>query len=211
MDFQPGMLSGHLPEPIESRAWILQEQIMSHRILSYGTKVTYWTCKAGNESDSTDLRSPFGSSLPHTLGIASKNTIGDLTLTWVNIIENYTKRSLSLRKDRVYAISAVAHEFNKLTNSRYLAGMWESMFPVTLLWRLAPDAQLQPRSRDYPAPTWSWMSVHGSVIFPDDVVRGCLHFEPVIGIMESQMNLVFESAKYGGTRDSYLKIRGRLL
>lgn len=53
---------------------------------------------------------------------------------WFKAVEQYTKRSLTQRDDRVVAISAVAQRTEMLSRHRYAAGLWEEHFLHNLLW-----------------------------------------------------------------------------
>ena len=78
---------------------------------------------------------------------------------WRAIVEDYSKLDLTYVRDRLPALSGLAHAFeerhSKLESpGRYLAGLWESTFKDDLAWFYHIPARNQ--SGEYVAPTWSW-------------------------------------------------------
>jgi hypothetical protein len=85
------------------------------------------------------------------------------------------KWHLTFSKDKLPALAGVATEFHQWTGDEYLAGMWKSHLPLSLMWRTridglhdAHDTHEVPqheRYAEYRAPSWSWACVDGPVDF----------------------------------------------
>lgn len=96
-------------EAIDSRAWTLQEGLLSHRLVSFGSRIIRWSCQTESygpykSHDLRDAMRAFSSrmgSQPQALW-----TWGDTKL-WCTLVENYTARCLSNEGDRLPAISGI--------------------------------------------------------------------------------------------------------
>lgn len=205
------------PEPVDQRAWIFQEKILSAKILSFGLEATYWQCTnplgcVTMHCDNGDTRRPSSLSGIPTIAmtLATGTTTRDLLAgeKWLRIVRNYSGLSVSFPRDRVVAIAAVAELIGRTIRSRYIAGMWESDLLISLLWRRAhPD--LRRREDEYVAPSWSWMSVQGPVAFAP-VVRD--RVSSMVQLLHCNIKLELESAIYGNMKDgSSITLRGKLL
>jgi len=98
--------------------------------------------------------------------IVLKQLVGAvLTRTWLQIIEDYTKRNLAFESDKLPALQGLAQYVIDLTRDQYIFGLWESSIELGLLWRTAPyesTGERRGRVADR-APSWSWASVDGRV------------------------------------------------
>lgn len=96
-------------EAIDSRAWTLQEGLLSHRLVSFGSRIIRWSCQTESygpykSHDLRDAMRAFSSRMggqPRALW-----TWGDTKL-WCTLVENYTARGLSNEGDRLPAISGI--------------------------------------------------------------------------------------------------------
>ena len=84
---------------------------------------------------------------------------------WETAVNKYSSRTLSVKTDRLSAISAVASVVAEATGDRYLAGLWRGDLLAGLAW-IAQDSKARPH-REYIAPTWSWASLPGEAMYPD--------------------------------------------
>jgi hypothetical protein len=98
---------------------------------------------------------------------------------WIRILEKYCSTKPSSGKDKLVAISGLAEYMQTLLNYRYVAGLWESILPSQLLWRVEnftpmnalnfdevsgnPKHPFSTRPAELTAPTWSWASVNDSI------------------------------------------------
>lgn len=89
-----------------------------------------------------------------------------LLYSWYGILDDFTKREMSLESDRLPAIGGVAAEISKLTGDIYVAGLWLGHMLPGLMWSSRTrDWECRPTS-GWRAPTWSWASVNGPVSMP---------------------------------------------
>ncbi len=112
--------------------------------------------------------------LPHFLFRTDASTSYELSprdkkkllLSWVSMVEQYTRRTLSNPDDKLIAFAAIPELFSRCPGwegKRYLAGLWEGTLVQDLLWRKARE-MLSPRPEGYRAPSWSWAAVDGLIV-----------------------------------------------
>ena len=185
--------------PLVKRAWVLQEQLLAKRSIIYSKTQLHWVCRTQEASEMfpkavPDLREG-DDLLCHSLKprplqclkgmIASKDPIvfnhwsygsgrimspmEQFWFSWRSIVLDYTRRSLTLEKDKLAAIAGLASELQSKINIQYIAGMWNIRFYIEydLCWWVSERADgRQPfRPAKYRAPTWSWASVEGVISY----------------------------------------------
>ena len=170
---------GGSQDPLFTRAWVLQELLLSKRILSLGTLEAQWYCK---EAYICECDASAGGSLALETGILLK-TRTDLSLgqrsyvSWYRIVEIYTALNLTVSNDRLPALSALASLFARELQSSYIAGLWRADIGDGINWqvaRVSPGIGGLPN--EYRAPSWSWASIDGAVTF-DSSAPGHSGFE----------------------------------
>lgn len=141
-------------ENINTRAWTLQETWLSPRVLCFGSGLPQWLCLrhvktygvdraeskySWDKSDQvrrrifTDNTSPVDS----TEIVSGNSTLdrNDYLREWSCLFIDYSRRKLTVKTDKMAAISGVAKEFEILLNDQYVAGLWRNSLPRSLLWR----------------------------------------------------------------------------
>ncbi|KAJ6473287.1 hypothetical protein C8R45DRAFT_1217716 [Mycena sanguinolenta] len=232
----PGTILIHEPvipsladDPVNSRAWCLEELLLSPRALIFSRTLQYScvsqspTAIGGAPETHENTRASLHSSRRSRCGIDGRNTI----------VGEYTRRDLTHEKDRLIAIGAVAEEFGRFwKNSEYVAGVWRHNLLEDLLWskQHIVGGSLPGRPAEYRAPTWSWASVNCTVLTAEkmnllwptrrrylcEVIRceatlraGDKSFGQVTGMFWSPANSTLSLKELGGgmnivTRSAYL-------
>ncbi|PVI00674.1 HET-domain-containing protein [Periconia macrospinosa] len=170
-------------EPINQRAWTMQEMILAPRVLMFGSRVM-WFCQHMTHSDGGIEDWSFDDNemerTRREFQIALSNLDrdtndeedsqekkqpdnSDIYHLWHRIVGTYTRRSLTHAVDKFPAISAIAAEFARLSKSDYLAGLWRSNLIRDLLWTTSKPATHRPET--WRAPTWSWASVDDAIFY----------------------------------------------
>ncbi len=138
--------------PLLKRAWVFQEMALSPRVVHFTENELLWQCTMAQacECDSRWL---------DTAHYSNK------ARPWYRTVEDYSKLDLTFEDDKLPALSgaAKASEEWKL-GQRYLAGLWYGTFMQDLLWQPAIESR---RPKKWRAPTWSWASVDGGVVYRD--------------------------------------------
>jgi hypothetical protein len=85
---------------------------------------------------------------------------------WLGLVEAFSQCALTFPGDKFPALSGLASEIGVRVADTYVAGLWKSDLHQALLWRPAENAS---RAIQYRAPSWSWASFDGHIIF--DVLK----------------------------------------
>lgn len=186
-DFGPWMKSLQ-KGPVFSRAWCLQERELCNRVLHYTGERLLWECRECTASeDEPDFKSKtenaklaahlstfrvLDDKSLYTIS-SSKAGVKKQTSKWEAIVEAYSERSLSVKEDKLPAISGIAAIIGDWQNDEYLAGIWRrdllkglSWFPKRP-WEKAAlaAAEWPPAPIDEGLPTWSWAAYDGPIAF----------------------------------------------
>ena len=158
-----------------SRAWTLQEDILSPRTIIWTSRGLKWQCRSADYDEGIQLGGSLQISnyynwkhnnwkricLPRQsfvqdLSDASKDSTSQAMEIWYNILQNFVRRNITNHADRLPALSGVAREIARLTGYRYLAGLWSEDICAGLLWSINGKAE---RFENMPEPSWSWASI----------------------------------------------------
>jgi hypothetical protein len=202
---------------LNRRGWVLQERLLSPRILHFCRDEIFWECRehAACESD------PKGSSSVYKLmsyvfiKLWETGNHGMLELRrqvphtpWLHfwyrvVVVLYSHMELSIPSDKLVALSGIAKHVMPRMSSTYVAGMWQERLERSLLWTVLHNAT-STRPLFYRAPSWSWASVDGHITSADYTVEDCLiHVEDVV--------LKYASEDMtGAVTDGWLDLRGTL-
>ena len=155
-------------EPLETRAWTYQEDLLSPRTLTYGSREMWWECHSAMRSDGgrqiieshsvSGLPKPLRTTRPAQFPNVQPDETATTRANWIYILTEYGVRHITYPADRLPALSGIAKVFQaSLPRDRYLAGLWESHLPRSLLWHVSAPAVSTGFSRR--APSWSWGSI----------------------------------------------------
>jgi hypothetical protein len=175
--------------PIQKRGWVYQERVLAPRIIHFGCNQLFWECREQR------LCEQYPHGLSRTIndypGLTFKQLMdfGRMSLDlgpqdlypcsinrnhasfriWADVVEEYTRTSLTNPTDKLIAISGIAKSFANATGQTYVAGMWRESLGYALLWKQPDcaaynvDGTLFPQPTTWRAPSWSWASVEGPV------------------------------------------------
>ncbi|KAK3346068.1 heterokaryon incompatibility protein-domain-containing protein [Lasiosphaeria hispida] len=207
-------------DPISSRAWTLQERVLSQRLLIFSRGGVMWMCRGCfiNPGAAPDAGPPYQTSLGlHADGdenSGDQDTEASIRETWMAIRADYTEMDLTYCADKLPAISALAAEVGRQTGWTYLAGMWKDNLFSELHWRStkrSPSGErlvLKPqkaKGAGYIAPSWSWASVGiGSVEESEDEHREIFDFTILTCYVDTDPAFPFGPVKGG-----YLQVSGK--
>ncbi|CAN9368819.1 unnamed protein product [Alternaria alternata] len=164
--------------PLFRRGWIFQERLMSKRKLIFGRDQTYWECNSLVQSESKTQRRDkfanmnrqnndefraFSDPIYKMDGTQSRKSSADL---WMNLVSQYSRCSLTYETDKLPSLSGLARTFAQRFGGSYVAGLWQGQIPCSLSWFIEfHGTPTGTYKREYCAPSWSWASINGSVIF----------------------------------------------
>lgn len=166
--------------PLLQRAWVFQEQILSPRIIHFGSSELYWECKSyvfceceGWEKRSESLQMETRRRKAHSQLVDLKPSLRRPLLkakeqngnrsfeAYRSLVEQYTATHITQVRDRLPALSGIS--FGR--KDQYLAGIWRSMLLQSLHWISSRDEShcMAHRPSSYCAPTWSWASLEAPI------------------------------------------------
>lgn len=177
-----------LNSPLHRRGWTLQERELSPRILYFLNNSLDFECREARGDGQFSLSGPsdhYGL-IPKDDGrvfysyercmdpILSKDG-GVLWMestpvmpetrynTWLEMVEGYSKRKLSVPSDKFPAISGLAAEYSYMLKDEYVAGLWRNDLIRGLCW--SNRLTLRPSPVSEYGPSWSWAKVDGEVSY----------------------------------------------
>ncbi len=157
-------------EATRARAWTLQEHVLSSRILIYGARMI-WKCNrrqvsyGGTQDWSFEPHHSQDRVFSQTLPVKLEEEV-DFRIrvyqSWYSLVNDYTRRKLTIPSDKLPGIAGIAQEMERLTGDVYLAGLWKSSLLHDLMWSLHASTKYR-HSSVWRAPSWSWVSVNNAV------------------------------------------------
>lgn len=155
-------------EPLNTRAWTLQEAVLSPRMVSFGSEQWLWKCPSRYATEDGLLDGPQsvkeGSPQWASILAASADDDGAYLKHWYQLVSNYSRRELTYQSDKLKAIAGLADIFAKQTGYQYVTGLWVEDIARGLMWQSTSRGVRRVRG---PVPSWSWASVDGVVLIQD--------------------------------------------
>jgi len=152
--------------PLNKRAWVLQERLLSPRIIHFSETQVFFECLELRASErlpsgipARQRRSTLRDDLHREV---REKGIDSLIPLWATVVWKYTSLQLSHDSDKMVAVSAISRQLlDSIPDSgRYVYGLWEYSLAGQLCWS---SSQGSTRSSDDRAPSWSWCSMNGFV------------------------------------------------
>ncbi|KAK4443003.1 hypothetical protein QBC34DRAFT_452750 [Podospora aff. communis PSN243] len=225
---------------ILKRGWILQEWLLSRRILWYTPSGVFFECRGAlprtMNNEKIQLEAAPGEFRGHLeLKPAFHHSNSEVIEFWYRAVEVYSGCELTKpQEDRVRAVAGVARgvydilaepgrrEGEGEEKFRVLAGIWAHDLCHGLLWQVDDGQGEHSRVRVTTAPSWSWTSTMSRVIWPKQS-QGVRSEAALVGV---DALLSFDTrVRYTGAEYSYpstclpfdsanvfacLRLRGRL-
>jgi hypothetical protein len=144
-------------DPVQSRGWCFQEEILSRRFVASSRQEMQWSCRA-TSCCQCGLLDHDG----NTGALCQAPSIqNDPFGFWAEMLQFYTQRSLTFPKDRLPAISGLARAVQRSTSADYVAGIWLQDLKRNLNWM--PQDDIMPCPSTYRAPSFSWASIDSPI------------------------------------------------
>ncbi|KAF2418947.1 HET-domain-containing protein [Tothia fuscella] len=125
--------------PLFTRAWALQERVLSPRTVHFGPMELFWECQRDTP----------------TSGKAYEKK-------WQSLVGDCSVLKLTKAQNRLPALSGIA----KFNSSKYLGGIWKEHLPSDLYWTShAASESPFTRPERYRAPSFSWASIDGPIVY----------------------------------------------
>lgn len=179
----PHLLSYMADAPSFTRAWIHRERQLARRVLHFTSRGLVWECRgtagASFASELLPGNAPCDEGL---LRFDRKYRIGDnkkeqateqaggggggasreaIYQTWNDICEDFSTKALTVPTDLPIVLAGLVEDFKEhLPEDEYVAGLWRSTLPQSLLWHARGF-----KSENWEAitPSWSWLSTDSAI------------------------------------------------
>ncbi|KAK1948896.1 heterokaryon incompatibility protein [Colletotrichum sublineola] len=210
--------------PLNTRGWVLQERLLSPRVLHFAKDQLFWECREHTAAEC------YPESLPKSLrnGVAanfkkldpasrssqlatSGNNLNDPTFyhrVWNSVAQAYSDTRLTKSSDKLIALSGIAKYFATRINDVYVVSMWRRYLASSLLWQVEKQAQVDgsPSTRPdtYRAPSFSWASVDGTIIAAPPTNTNLL-----IEVVDFHLDYVSTDTT-GLVKDGYIDLKGHV-
>ncbi|KAK5956167.1 hypothetical protein OHC33_002740 [Knufia fluminis] len=186
--------------PLSQRAWVVQERFLSSRILFFGATQMFYEC-----CESSVCESFPGGRAKCELGWQPKKLDHRDTTpmkAWYAAARAYSEANLTRYSDKIVALAGVAEMCQERLQDKYIVGLWKKRFIAQLCWEAYPQGHDRPDPCI--APTWSWLSINGSIKFDE---RFELCGQPFLQILQVHVDLLDEGAPTGQIRSAYLRLK----
>lgn len=212
--------------PLNKRGWVLQERLLSPRVLHFGRDQIFWECREHTAAECYPqmlpeiiLRNNLGSKFkrlnPKALGAYVTPTGDQLDgprfyyHVWNSIIKEYSETRLTKGTDKMIALSGIAKYFASVMDDTYVAGMWRKYLASSLLWNVSGskqqiDGSPSVRPKEYRAPSFSWASVDAMINTARPKDSGLL-----VEVIDVHLDYV-SSDTTGLLKAGYLQLKGSI-
>lgn len=168
--------------PLNGRAWVMQERMLSRRIVHFTSGLLYWECYVtfADEVHPDGINSPrrLGSRAlkqmlkEHDSAIQDDHRREQLHEAWRSFLTAYTGTRLTRRSDKLVALAGVTKKVSLLLQDECVAGLWRSQFLRELCWFVETRCEScydQPQNlrETWVAPSWSWASIDNLMVHMD--------------------------------------------
>ena len=193
---------------LNERGWTLQERELSPRIIYFTKHTMLFECREAQAGDPSPpwnsmYRSSFRPKISNfvsqrarrcldqpyqtSIGSAPFGTILEKRyLTWMEMVEGYSARELSIPSDKFAGVSGLASEFAYLLGDQYVAGLWRKDLWRGLCWRWKSNIaahtpktkMLNSQTMNY-GPSWSWAKMVVPISYELALNQGRDYFQAV--------------------------------
>jgi hypothetical protein len=160
--------------PLNKRSWVLQESLLSSRIMHFTGIGVYWECLNDLSSDlypGSLPRTQFGaeqdaqiSELKRLLLRELRPDSDEIVVAWTAAIydgwnrlcERYSWCHLTVASDKLVALNGIAQEVGSKTGDSLICGLWRRHLLPQLLWMQYSSQGDNWTIKEWRAPSWSW-------------------------------------------------------
>ena len=177
---------------LSTRGWVLQEQLLSRRMVSCMHSELHWECMKSYRTETGAYFEQIKWNICNVLSFNQEVLKTQQHSIWRSWMKDYSKRNFTYWKDRLPALSGLTQYYQNVTGDVPLLGLWKSSLVEDLLWvRLGQISHESLESlRVIKLPSWSWLSCTSEIGF--DVWQITLRtsrVDPYV-IVEDHWNLI---------------------
>ena len=150
---------------LNTRGWVLQEMVLSHRVLHCMHSTLFWQCKTHLRTDSGLMLSCSSASESHNTPGLLDPLIAATHTNWWQWMESYSERQFTEPNDRLPAMAGLVRHYQIANDDEPMLGLWKRSFTQDLLWMRRGTLENLESSRLRNMPSWSWLSCPTAINF----------------------------------------------
>lgn len=172
--------------PLGNRAWVLQETMLSRRVVYFAEDQLYWVCATSHASEdglvgtigvpyvgSYDWGRPY-STMRYSGPIEQlEDSKQDWYNSWQEIACIYNQLEITNPCDKLAALAGITSVMQRNLDDTPFLGLWRHNLLADLVWvrKMLPDLPHTPRrvvmghAANRNLPSWSWLSIDGAIEF----------------------------------------------
>ncbi|KAH7393000.1 heterokaryon incompatibility protein-domain-containing protein [Pyrenochaeta sp. MPI-SDFR-AT-0127] len=170
-----------------TRAWTLQEELLSRRLLLFTESQVDFSCLLGSVWEGMDTTTAFKEYIPkhptqvlaHTItrvqpepdgqGLTAEESLQGRMRLFDGVLQTYTSRRMTNEEDSLNAFLGMLTGFRRrLFPEGFAHGLPLWNYPAALGWM--HDRNVKPRRRSM-FPSWSWAGWEGTALMPHDLLN----------------------------------------
>ncbi|KAF1967237.1 hypothetical protein BU23DRAFT_660359, partial [Bimuria novae-zelandiae CBS 107.79] len=162
--------------PLLSRAWVLQERLLSPRILHFGPAELLWeycecsTCECRHEETQPADNTPYPK-IQYAACLDPRSTESRPTM-WRSIAYAYSQLGITYPSDRLPGLRGVAMQlFGDNPRSKVISGLWEDTMLLDLMWEANGENHESMKLVLPNIPSWSWATMATRVRYQFSATR----------------------------------------
>ncbi|CAO2652046.1 Nn.00g003290.m01.CDS01 [Neocucurbitaria sp. VM-36] len=206
--------------PLNNRAWVFQERLLSRRILHVTASGVYWECLSNTSSvlyperlpgwsmsAIYEVRAQFSLLQATTCDNPSVTRTSDNEIYHVcnTLCKDYSRLAMTREEDKLVAIQAIAQQLSQVNGDRLVCGLWEQHLMPQLLWFHDGNSIQKPFPLRWRAPSWSWASQNRHI-------RHAAHLSCGYGQARATVdNIDMDTHLSGQLRDASLTLCGKVV
>ncbi|KAK0701290.1 heterokaryon incompatibility protein-domain-containing protein [Lasiosphaeris hirsuta] len=157
---------------LNTRAWVLQERMLSRRTIHFGSHQMYFECGEAVYCEDLTRMTCLGGEKYFKLDPEFPNRLrssgfGDTIHFLQSFLADYSKRGHTKPTDRAIAVSGLAARISSVLPSAQSYGVFGLFLHRTLLWGGAGQQRMEKieYTSSHKPPSWSWMAYKGGIQF----------------------------------------------
>lgn len=160
-----GVSTGMTPI-LQTRGLTLQESVLSNRIVQCVQSELYWRCNQGCQTES-GIVLPTTADFSWNVPVLDLKDLSESYNLWWRLMEDYSGRAFTFRKDRLPAMAGLISYFQEHINDSPILGLWKRNFPRDLTWMRVGRLENNQVSSDNELkfPSWTWLCCSVTVEF----------------------------------------------
>ena len=206
-------------EPLNQRAWTLQERLLCPRVLVFPSLGSFFLqCeREQRHDDSINFGNQFGSDRIFQFRLSNYAEFSDipnsqnLYESWLMLVRDFSGRKLSVVGDKFNAIAGIAEayqtRFGKVFGD-YLAGHWSNFLIESLHWYVE-GSRLRPAAETIRLPSWSWLSIDSRVLPLSPIILR-QNYANLVEVQFCGVSLVSEMLPFGPVQQGSLSMKAKI-